>query len=192
MAISRFKTSTLAQGLPKYTEIWDQTSAVFNSDYELITRTTLSSSTGTVLFSSIPQTYKHLQVRATMNGTGAWWLTTRMNGNTTAANYTSRGSYTNGATISTMNLGAGDSGFTYTSLIEGDGILSSVIDYLDYTATSKNKNVRAIWGSDRNGAGNTGFHVGSFYQTGAITEVGLYGSFTANSTFAIYGIKGTS
>lgn len=25
MAISRFKTSTLAQGLPKYTEIWDQT-----------------------------------------------------------------------------------------------------------------------------------------------------------------------
>jgi hypothetical protein len=26
MAISRFKTSTLAQGLPKYTEIWDQSS----------------------------------------------------------------------------------------------------------------------------------------------------------------------
>lgn len=25
MAISRFKTSTLAQGLPKYTELWDQT-----------------------------------------------------------------------------------------------------------------------------------------------------------------------
>ena len=24
MAISRFKTSTLAQGLPKYTELWDQ------------------------------------------------------------------------------------------------------------------------------------------------------------------------
>lgn len=31
MAISRFKTSTLAQGLPKYTEIWDQTSVVYTT-----------------------------------------------------------------------------------------------------------------------------------------------------------------
>jgi hypothetical protein len=192
MAISRFKTSTLAQGLPKFQDLWDGTSAVSSSDYELITRTTLSSSTGTVLFSSIPQTYKHLQVRATMNGTGAWWLITRINGNTTAANYTSRGTYTNGSTGSSMNLGAGEAGYTYTSLIEGDGILSSIIDYVDYTSAAKNKNIRALWGTDRNGSGNTGFHVGSFYQTGAITEVGLYGSFGANSTFAIYGIKGTS
>jgi hypothetical protein len=191
MGIRSLKSASISTGV-KRSKVWDQSTAIFTSDYELLTRTTLSAYTDTVLFSSIPQTYKHLQVRATINGTGAWWMVTRINGNTSSANYTSRGSYTNGATITGMNLGTGNSGYTYTSLIEGDGILSSVIDYLDYTSTSKNKNVRAIWGSDRNGAGNAGFHVGSFYQAGAITEVGIYGAFNANSTFAIYGIKGTS
>jgi hypothetical protein len=183
---------TNSTGNGEYSSATNSITATAGNDYELITRTTLSSSTDTVLFSSIPQTYKHLQVRATMNGTGAWWLVTRINGNTTASNYTSRGVYTNGTTVSTMSFGAGTSGYTYTSLIEGDGILTSVIDYVDYTSTSKNKNIRALWGSDRNGSGNVGFHVGSFYQAGAITEVGLYGAFTANSTFAIYGIKGTA
>lgn len=184
---------TNSTGTGEYSAASNSITAVLGNDYELITRTTLSSSASTVLFSSIPQTYKHLEVRATMNGTGAWWLITRINGNTTAANYTSRGVYTNGSTVSTMNLGGGAGGdYTYTSLIEGDGILTSVINYVDYASTSKNKNIRALWGSDRNGAGNSGFHVGTFYQTGAITEVGLYGTFNANSTFAIYGIKGIS
>jgi hypothetical protein len=192
MGIRSLKTASISTGV-KRSKVWDQSAAVSNSDYELITRTTLSAYTDTVLFSSIPQTYKHLQVRATMNGTGAWWLVTRVNGNTTIANYTSRGSYTNGSTLTDMNLGAGAGGsYTYTSLIEASGILSSIIDYVDYTSTSKNKNIRALWGADRNGSGNTGFHIGSFYQAGAITEVGLYGAFDANSTFAIYGIKGTS
>lgn len=192
MGIRSLKTSSISTGT-KRSKVWDQSAVVPSSDYELITRTNISTTTDTVLFSSIPQTYKHLQVRATINSVGAWWLVTRINGNTTAANYTSRGSYTNGSTISTMNLGAGGGGgYTYTSLIEGDGILTSVIDYVDYTSTSKNKNIRALWGSDRNGSGNNGFHVGSFYQAGAITEVGLYGDFRANSTFALYGIKGTA
>jgi hypothetical protein len=86
------------------------TAATAGNDYELLTRTTLSAYTDTVLFSSIPQTYKHLQVRATMNGTGAWWFVTRINGNATAANYTSRGTYTDGSTGSSMNLGAGAGG----------------------------------------------------------------------------------
>lgn len=192
MAISRFKTSSLAQGLPKYQKLWDGVSSIPSSDYELITRTTLGAYTDTVLFSSIPQTYKHLQVRLTTPGTGAWWLVTRINGNTSSSNYTSRGSYTNGSTISSMNFGTGTTGFTYTALIEGDGLLSAIIDYLDYSSTSKNKNIRSLWGSDRNGSGNAGFHTGSFYQAGAVNEIGIYGSFNANATFALYGIKGTS
>jgi len=192
MAISRFSTSSVAQGLPKYQKLWDGISSIPSTDYELITRTTLGAYTDTVLFSSIPQTYKHLQVRLTTPGTGAWWLVTRINGNTSSANYTSRGSYTNGSTVSSMNFGTGTTGFTYTALIEGDGLLSAIIDYVDYSSTSKNKNIRCLWGSDRNGAGNAGFHVGSFYQAGAVNEIGIYGSFNANATFALYGIKGMS
>lgn len=183
---------TNSTGNGEYSAATNSITATAGNDYELITRTNISTTTDTVLFSSIPQTYKHLQVRATINSVGAWWLVTRINGNTTAANYTSRGSYTNGTTISSMNFGAGTSGYTYTALTEADGILSAVIDYVDYTSTVKNKNIRSLWGNDRNGSGNNGFHTGSFYQAGAITEVGLYGDFRANSTFAIYGIKGTA
>lgn len=192
MAISRFKTSTLAQGLPKYQDVWDGVSSIPSTDYELITRTTLNAYSDEVSFTSIPQTYKHLQVRLTTPGTGAWWLVTRINGNTSSANYTSRGSYTNGSSVSGMGFGTGTVGFTYTALIEGDGLLSAIIDYVDYTSTSKNKNIRCLWGSDRNGSGNAGFHTGSFYQAGAVTAVNIYGAFNANATFALYGIKGAS
>jgi len=39
MAISRFKTSTLAQGLPKYTEIWDQTTTKSLGSWSYVSRT---------------------------------------------------------------------------------------------------------------------------------------------------------
>ena len=47
MAISRFKTSTLAQGLPKYTELWDQTTTYGVPTNNLVAKYETPPSSGT-------------------------------------------------------------------------------------------------------------------------------------------------
>jgi hypothetical protein len=152
-------------------------------------------SSGSVDFTSIPQTFTHLQVRmfgrsssATTNfpffiasnlNTGTcWWHS--LIGNGTAAspsNYSQGGMYTldGPAASSTANVFG-----------------SVIVDIPDYTNTSKRKTFKSIAGYDANGSGIVRFTSYAEGGTGAITSINIStvgaGNFVTGSRFDLYGI----
>jgi hypothetical protein len=71
---------------------------------------------------------------------------------------------------------------------------AGVTDILDYTNTSKNTTVRALGGADANGSGSIDLTSAAWLNTNAVTSITLTtnngSTFTAGSSFALYGIKG--
>ena len=173
--------------------------AASTNSYESISTTVVGvGGVGSVTFSSIPSTYKHLQVRwfsrtlDTANTTGQ----IQFNGDT-GSNYRNHYLYGTGSAA-----GAGQSGsVTYITGMDQPNSLSSVsifgtgvIDILDYTNTSKNKTVRLLGGNDQNGSGVVALGSGLWSDTAAITSLTFKSQqglgFAQYSSFALYGIKG--
>lgn len=161
---------------------------------------TLSGSTSSFTFNSIPQTFTHLQVRTFTRLTGA-------------ASQQSLLIYPNsdGATDKTIHrlFGTGSAtasqGFTSQSFWLASGIPaandtanvfgSSIIDILDYTNTSKNKVMRALSGSDANGSGEVHLMSGLWASTVAISSLLIAsgtGNLAAGSRIDLYGITSSS
>lgn len=197
MAISRFSTSSVAQGLPKYQEFWDNTTVLFDSGYELIERVNGTGSSGTISFTSIPSTYKHLQLRymASASGTGGIenpWL--RFNNDSTTL-YSAHRLYGDGANASAdafTTVAQIRAGFINDSS-NSDILGVAIIDILEYANTNINKTVRLLSGVDRNGNGYVNLGSGNWRSTTAINRIDLIVSglnWTADSSFALYGIKG--
>jgi hypothetical protein len=205
MAISRFSTSRVGAGLPKYQKLWDQSTIYSASSYESIATVTLNSTTSTITFSSIPQTYKHLQLRSIARNvyTGAPgydYATAAFNGDTTYTNYRTHSFYGNGTTI-----GAGTMQSTGYQAIVADvtrdyytsGIMGgSIVDILDYSSTTKNKTSKMLAVAEMN-SNNIYAEIdvltSAWFSTSAITSITITcptASFTANTQFALYGIKG--
>jgi hypothetical protein len=139
-----------------------------------------------VSFSSIPSTFKHLQVRAYLKGTAAsnrnltfngitsGYFQHRLEGSGTAA---SAGGYTSQSAIA-MPITSSEWG-------------QVIFDFLDYADTNKNKTVRMLGGYDANGSGFIGLTSGSVANTAAITSITIAGdTWQQYSSFALYGIKG--
>jgi hypothetical protein len=187
--------------------IWASQNYTRNSYESIATVTVGAGGSSAVTFSSIPSTYKHLQIRCltrgTSNNTAPIYLT--VNGDT-AANYSTHQLLGNGATA----YADGHANASY--IIDGWGGFQTfsggdlantfgvgIIDILDYANTSKYKTARALWGRDNNSSGSiTGrvvFESGSWRSTSAINSL----SFTTDATygitwaqytqFALYGIK---
>jgi len=178
-------------------------SAAIPNSYESIATYVISSSTSSVTFSSIPSTFKHLQVRCfmknTTGGTDPWAysLQAYLNGDTTVGNYAYHRirSDDGGSVVSD----GGANGISYLGFIPGDGVASvftsSLIDIIDYANTNKNKTFRAINGSNNNGTNNgfMGFQSQLWKNTAAVNSLELRtsgGNFAQYSHFALYGIKG--
>lgn len=179
--------------------------AFIPNSFESIATVNGNGSSTSLTFSSIPSTYKHLQIRfiakrvyttgvgsteaqVTFNGdTSASYTTHNLAGDGTSA---SAGSYTGLTKMyvqqSVQSSASGDAN------IFGVGI----IDILDYASTTKNKTMRSISGSDRNAStpapGYIYMNSGLWINTAAITSITLACStaFTSEATFALYGIKG--
>ena len=171
-----------------------------STTYEPIATTTLGSAQANVEFTSIPSTYKHLQLRAAIQMTGQEWVVCQINGDT-STNYASHGLYANGSSVSTLALTTGAASFGYLALKSNAASTDSIgmiMDFLDYANTNTNKTVRCLWGNDRNGAGELG--INSMFrpsESGATTSIKLLhtGSgtkFNQYSHFALYGIKGVA
>jgi hypothetical protein len=165
--------------------------AAAGTSYESISTTTLSSSASSVTFSSISQTYTHLQLRYIARHSGQnRFVRIRFNGNTTSSNYAYH--IING-TGSSVTVGYENDGcyaprLSYNANTFGVG----VVDILDYTNTNKNTTIRAIGGRDDNGSGDVDFLSGVFLNTAAITSIELTlaaGTYQTYSHFALYGIK---
>jgi hypothetical protein len=163
--------------------------------YESISTITVGSAVSSVTFSSIPSTYKHLQIRVMGLFSVADRGTTMQFNGDTAANYAWHRLIGNG----TAAAADGYSGQNY-GLTAPTGAPSTtnnpspgVIDILDYADTNKFKTVRSLSASDANGNGSIIFQSSLWRSTSAITSIKMEtgsGNYNQYSSFALYGIKG--
>lgn len=162
-----------------------------------------------ISFSSIPSTYKHLQIRAISQTNRATYnvdnIRIRINGDT-GSNYSYHTLFSDPASPSTSALAEGFANQSYiqstlatVSSVATNTFGATIIDILDYTNTNKYTTLRALSGGDTNGAasGFAGFislGSGNWMNTNAVTSITLtmqYGSvFNQHSHFALYGVKG--
>ena len=157
-----------------------------------------------VTFSSIPATYKHLQIRCIMRdtGTAADWnnVYATFNGDT-AANYSTHYIRAYGATADIYASGFANTSNMWVGLLPssfasyGTSYAATVIDILDYADTNKYKTLRSLNGSDTNSAtyGYANFGSGSWRSTSAVNSVTITATgrtLAQYSHFALYGIKG--
>lgn len=164
-----------------------------------ISSITLSSATSSVTFSSIPQTYTHLQIRAIAKNTGNnnETILFRFNGDT-GSNYSFHRLFSDGSSASaygeanTTYAGAGSSSNTQTA--QNNMYAAFIYDVLDYSNTNKFKTARCLSGKDFNASGGNIFlFSGNWRNTNAITSITLStiaDSFAQYTQFALYGIKG--
>lgn len=169
------------------------------TSYESIATTTVGAGgSATVTFSSIPQTYTHLQVRifaksgrARLQNGG---LVMQVNGSYPTYQHSLYG------LGSTAGAGAG-AGSSSSTFIQVTGTTATnifgvgVIDILDYATTTKNKTLRALSGDDTNGNGEIYLTSALINSTSAITSISFASTDAVDniqqySSFALYGIKG--
>jgi hypothetical protein len=171
--------------------------------YVSIATTTLNSNQTTITFSSIPSTYKHLQLRILARTNRA--SNTQANclieiNSDSGSNYypyhsidgdgASATASANGSTGTNINVNR-LSGSTATANIYG----AIIVDFLDYQNTNKYKTTRSIGGVDFNGSGAINFSSGLWMSTSAInrldiTTISGTADFIQYSSFALYGIQG--
>lgn len=164
---------------------------------ELISTAYGTGSSGTITFSSIPATYKHLQVRAVVkkDTAGAIEFGMQFNGDS-GSNYLWHRLTGNGSTVTSGWYG-GLGGASYLGYTDGSSTANihaaNIIDILDYASTTKNKTMRALVGNYNASAGLIRLNSGAWLSTAAVNSITLtYGgyNFTSTSRFSLYGIKG--
>ena len=173
--------------------------------FESIMTTTGTGSSDQITFSSIPQTYKHLQLRCMYKSTGtnAAWVTGNMFfNNDTGNNYTDHRLYSDGSSVIADGTATSGGGrpqiYGYTSNAAYASTYGvSIIDILDYSSSSKTKTVRIFNGLDANTSTYPGLILRSslWTNTNALTQIDIVvqggnGNFASGSSFALYGIKG--
>lgn len=187
---------TFVTGRLQYKSMLAGNSVFVPADYESIVTASGTGSSNTINFNSIPQTYKHLQLRAFSMNTGTPdWVAMTINGDTTSTNYRSHNlTGTGSGTPSSQSIQGGS--YTPSTLMIGGSTTIpyiSIIDFLDYSNVNKNKTVRELSGWDLNGSGQVMFTSILWMNSNAINSLSfrIYSSnFNSNTRFALYGIKG--
>jgi len=118
--------------------------------FESIATATGTGSSGEITFSSIPSTYKHLQIRGIARSSQASHITLmrmRLNGDT-GANYAQHTLYGDGS-VAGVDTNTSDTEIQWVAPIPGTSATSNIvgafiIDLHDYASTTKNKTVRAV------------------------------------------------
>ena len=194
MATSRIKTSSILQGFPKSRSLLAGNAGYDPAATWLIQRQTLTSTAATVTFSSIPSTYKHLQLRyLAQHNSGIvdyWDVRLTVNTSTSYAYHLLQGS---GAAASAAGSSSQSTANTSTLIPSGTANTFGVglLDFVDYASTTKNKTVRCFGGFDRNGSGFITLSSILSINTAAINSITLSASnFNTGSTFALYGMVG--
>lgn len=185
---SGFKSSSYE----KYNDFLAGNTAFSPSSYESIATVTVGSGgSSSIVFSSIPSTYTHLQIRTSSRISGQSYGLLRFNSDSTSvygthfllgdgANAQATASLSN-TNIFGIYVGSGANIF-------GAG----VVDILDYTNTNKFTTTRSLTGTDENGSGVVLLLSGLWRNTAAITNIEILpqaSSFAQYSHFALYGIK---
>jgi len=162
------------------------------NSFELISTTILGSTSSIISFTSIPSTYKHLQIRFAQvasagNAGSAMSLTFNSVGGTSYAYHWLVGS---GSSVSSGASPASQSIMKVFGEIVGTDTTKptvGIIDIFDYANTTTNKTVRAFAGI---ATGEVSLHSGVFMNTSAISSLTLGSPSAIGSRFSLYGIKG--
>jgi hypothetical protein len=179
------------------------TGHLVTSNFFKIATVTAAGGETSLSFTSIPSTYKSLQIRVlskdtdtTYNGFTSAIL--RFNSDSTTGHYsyhrlnTSSGSvvaYGNGSTssISLDTLDA-SSGSGMTNIFAG-----GIIDVIDYASTTKYKTLKYLGGFDNNSTGGGISLVSGLWQsTSAVTSLSIASNdvaWAAGTTFTLYGVS---
>lgn len=157
--------------------------------YVPLANVTLTSTASSVYFSSISQSYRHLVLVVAPSSTSDSFLYLQMNG-IGGSSYT-WGSMNGDASSSYLQQQMSSETFDLAPGVGGAANAICRVDFIDYTATDKNKAI--VWRTDRPVNG-TLQGAGTLTTTGAITQIRVweYGAnvFGIGSTFALYGIVG--
>ena len=170
-------------------------------DYESIQTTTVGAGgTSTVTFSSIPSTYKHLQIRMLSRTNRAFAtdaLKIRFNsdsGNNYAYHYLNG----SGSAASAGALTSASLTYAPTPNMAGNSASANIFgvtvtDVLDYANTNKYKTLRHLGGNDQNGSGNVTLQSGLWLNTAAVSIIDITAeagtTILQYSSFALYGVK---
>lgn len=156
--------------------------------YELISSTILTGTSTSITFSSIPSTYKHLQVRMVAGGVGVANIN-KFNSDT-GSNYTFHRLLGDAGAVQSGAV-PGQTFFWTPALSTTSNIFGAVIiDILDYASSSKNTTVR-MFGGVPEGTGQVALNSGVWLNTAALTQFSIEGStFSVGSRFSLYGVKG--
>ena len=171
------------------------------TSYESIATVTVGSGgSSSISFSSIPSTYKHLQLRGITRDGSAYNDITSLK---LTFNSDTSSTYIRHYLLGDGNSAAAGSdqttGFMYLGALVQNNTTANVfggavVDILDYQNANKYKTVRNLSGADLNGSGKVMFTSGLWQSTSAITSISLSSPFPVNlnqySQFALYGIKG--
>ena len=167
-------------------------------DFESIATATPSGTTSFV-WSNIPQTYQHLQIRYIARDANAALLSGQLlrvgNGSAdSGANYVYHRLRGDGASAtSTATTGSTYGDIIWLANNAGSSRFGAgVIDILDYRDTNKFKTFRNLMGTENNGDGSIWFGSSLWRSTSAINyiEISTTANFISGSHFALYGIKG--
>jgi len=173
------------------------------NSYELISTSLPNGSATSVVFSSIPQTYKHLQIRyAVRNNEGfdavrGFFLHLAPEATDSGLGniYRSHMLLGNGSSVAS-SVGAADYRIVQ-ELVPTTGSTSNsygvgVIDILDYVSTTKNKTVRWLAGANTASSSKIALVSGARYLTDAVSTLAMYsnGNFVSGSRISLYGIRG--
>ncbi len=171
------------------------------SSFESIATTTLSSSTGWVNFSSIPQTYKHLQIRIMgrcLQGGSAQSDVSCVLNNDQTSSYAFHRVRGNTATVDAT--GSSSTAYANIGFVPTNGYTSGIfgvliVDIHDYASTTKYKIIRSQGGFTADGSGISGLYSGLWLKTNAVTDLSFSNQnnaqdWTTGTVISVYGIKG--
>jgi hypothetical protein len=163
-----------------------------NSYESIATVSVGSGGQNVVSFTSIPSTYKHLQIRYICNTNIATNPAMTFNSDS-GSNYSWH--YISGNGASAGASGAANQSYLLCGVPPTSTYFqAAVIDILDYADTNKNKTTRWFMGNDQNGSGEVALFSGLWRSTSAINTISITPQstrlFNQYSQFALYGIKG--
>lgn len=168
------------------------------SSYDSIATVTLSGTSSSFSFTSIPNTYTHLQLRCFLKaGSGDNDITFQFNSDT-GSNYSYHTLYGTGSAAGAD--GSANQSFIYLARNFNTANIgaAAIVDILDYKNSNKYKTARILAGFEDNtshaGYRDLGIYSGSWRNTAAITsiDISVQGGYSLGqyTQVALYGIKG--
>jgi hypothetical protein len=175
-------------------------STISTASYESIATVTVGSGgQSNIEFTSIPSTFKHLQIRGILKSTvsaadtdyGFFTFNSDTGSNYAYHRFQGNGS-TDGSNGNSPN-NEGVLGYIVPSTGRTNIFGTFIMDILDYASTSKIKTAKSLSGLDNNGSGIVEFTSASWRNTSAINSIKFIsqtGNLAQYSSLALYGIKG--